>query len=309
MKIKLLYGADFHLRADRPRCRTEADWMATQAQALAWLADCVAKYKAPLLVGGDIFNTPQTTATVLGLLVNLANDCAGLGYGMSIIAGNHDLPYHDWALVDSCAYGVVNKIPSLFNPPTLILPDLSWSHFGEASEFRDDAAQIQLVHELVFPSKKDMPPNVNATSAADLLDRWPAAEIVLTGDYHQAFHFEQDGRHVINPGCLLRQTADLIDYKPGIFLLEWDTAAPGRTLKATQLLNPGEANTDLVDDSYLRREEVREERITAFAERVKMSGRVSLSFEDNVEAALKDTPMDADTTKMIQKLMGGHDEV
>ena len=60
----------------------------------------------------------------------------------------------------------------------------------------------------------------------------------------------------------------------------------------------------MVTDAYIQEANAREDRIGAFVEGVKKNGKISLSFTDNIEAALlKNKRMSKETVKMIHELI------
>jgi DNA repair exonuclease SbcCD nuclease subunit len=275
--MKAIISADWHLRADRPRCRLDTDWEASQECIVSYIVSMAEKYSAPLVIVGDVFDTPTVPHRIVSMFLKHVDD---VDEGVYVLPGQHDLPYHQWKNVESSAFG---NLWTLTASP--------WQHatgirdvgaLGSRELWGDppltDAGPILFLHTLVFPSAKDLPPNVEARTAAELLAEYPKARWIFTGDYHRAFHYEKAGRHVVNPGCITRQAADFKDYAPQVWIVDTDAG----TVEAIQLPEVG----DVVTDEYLRREEEREERISAFVETVKKSEGLTLDFLANVETAL-----------------------
>jgi len=277
--MKAVISADWHLRADRPRCRLDEDWEASQERIVIAIVAIAKKYNVPLVVVGDLFDSPTVPHRIVSMLLKHADD---VDEGVYILPGQHDLPYHQWKNVDSSAFG---NLWALTGSP--------WQH---ATGIRDVGAlggrelwgdpplttpdEIIFLHTLVFPSAKDLPPNVEARTAGELLAEYPKAKWIFTGDYHRAFHYEKNGRHVVNPGCISRQAADFKDYHPQVWAVDTDAGS----VEAVEL---PDTSADVVTDEYLRREEEREERITAFVETVKKSEGLTLDFLANVESMLE----------------------
>ena len=55
--MKLIITADWHIRATRPRCRIDNDWLETQRKALRQVLEISDKKGAPIMVVGDLFHS------------------------------------------------------------------------------------------------------------------------------------------------------------------------------------------------------------------------------------------------------------
>lgn len=272
--MKAIITADWHLRADKPRCRLDENWFVTQQHVLSFISEETKNRGVPLFVVGDIFNTPNVPSSIVNIALDCLLDILSTT-AVGILAGNHDLPYHSWANVNNSSFGILNRL----------FDDMGsygqWAHFGEAFDGAEED-KIRFIHALTFPDLDSIPSNAEAFTAPELLSEYPD-NWIFTGDYHHSFHYEKNGRHVINPGCILRQVADMIEYQPKICYV--DTEA-----EIVEWINIPD-NEAMVTDEYLRDAEEREDRISAFIEGVNQSGQVSLNFLDNLEAAMADNKM------------------
>ena len=216
--------ADWHLRATRPRCRIDDDWIGTQRNALNQIAELAGKYNCNVYCVGDVFHSNSDTSfECIQLVQDFSNKLCSFGRTLGILAGNHDLPYHSSGNLSRSAIGVllqsynVGYILDSINDTEQAL--VSASNFDED----DDMSAIYVFkHILVFPDLKSIPPNLDAVTAKELLAGFPNAQWIFTGDYHHQFHYEKRGRHVVNPGCLLRQASDMKDYQPGVYFVDTD---------------------------------------------------------------------------------------
>ena len=100
---KMIISADWHIRATRPRCRVDNDWLETQRKALRQVLEISLDKGVPIMVVGDIFHSNSDTSFECISMVQKLADCAG---GLYILAGNHDLPYHNSENLDKSAIGV-----------------------------------------------------------------------------------------------------------------------------------------------------------------------------------------------------------
>lgn len=271
MNKRFLISSDWHLRADRPRCRLDENWLLSQKVVVKQIVKAANDNDAALCIIGDLFHTPVVPPRIAIMFLHLIKKAKEV----YIIPGNHDLPYHSWDNVNDSTIGIIlktNFVTCLDSP----------------------ASDMVFLHQLVFKSKNDAPPNSKGTTAAELLDKYPDYKWIFTGDNHQSFIYEEEGRYVINPGCILRQKADLKNYQPKVFLIDTESEEVNEILLKDDI--------ELVTDTYLRKEEERKERIEAFIEIVQTSGSVSLDFHDNlIKGFYKLEPEVVDLVKFIME--------
>ena len=290
--MKLIATADWHIRATRPRCRIDEDWMQTQRKALQQLVKIAKEKEAPVFVVGDLFNSNSDTTFECIQMVQQTADQLGELY---VLAGNHDLPYHSSENIEKSAIGVLLNSQNIFsikNYMEHLLYDFSASNFDEED---NKAAEIVFKHVLCFPDVKSLPPNVDALTAKDLLSEFKNAQWIFTGDYHHNFHYEKNGRHVINPGCLLRQASDFKDYECGVYYVDTEN----EIVEFIPIID----NEQFIDDSYILKQEEREERIEKFVDKLKDTKNVSLDFIDNVHKAIAANKLSEEMINMLEELL------
>lgn len=272
--MKFIAAADTHLRYERPRCRTDADWLATQREALRKIYTFANEKGCPVLFAGDIFHSGREPNEIMDMfLAESKNNAVGM------IAGNHDLPYHSYQYVGRSSYGVIQRtIPEIQNLPN---SNVDAYHFDtESPEERGIcSSKILFLHELVFESEDEIPEFIKAKTAAQLLEEHPEYNWIICGDNHKAFHYSRKGRHVINPGTMLVQRADEIGYRTGVYFVDTELNIVER------LELPPDLNSAVSID-YLLTEEARNERVELFVNSVRDRGKLSLSFLDNMKDAI-----------------------
>ena len=303
--MRAIITADWHLREDKPRCRTDEDWRGTQEAAMKGIADAANAAGVPVVIVGDLFHRPTVPSWIISAFLRFAFSVKS---GVYVLAGNHDLLYHSIENLNASSFGV---LAALYGSGVVRHPsELGYAaHFGGVHETGPEGdPSVYFLHRLIFPSAGSIPPNVKAQTASELVEEvlkdFPGVRWIFTGDYHQKFIWEEPnpaGRgiiHVVNPGSLLRQAADQKEYAPGAYLVDTEAETVEEiTLKADSF-------ADLVTDEYLRTEEEREDRIASFVESVRSSGTVSLDFLANVENRLG-TVEDPAVKNMILSLIGG----
>lgn len=285
--MKFICTADWHIRATRPRCRIDNDWLETQKKALKQVLKISEDKGAPIIVVGDLFHSNSDTNFEC---INMVQKLADLAGGLYILAGNHDLPYHSSENIDKSAIGILLNSENVFKIEDYS-DEFSASNFDEEDNFE---AEIVFKHVLTIP-EDDKPDFVNCETPETLLEKFPKAKWIFTGDYHHNFHYEKNGRHVVNSGCLLRQVADMKDYQCGVYFVDTDE----EIVEFISIID----NEDLIDDSYILQENQRNERIESFVDKLRKTKGVSLDFLDNVYNEMKHNNFELDLAQVIDELL------
>jgi hypothetical protein len=283
---RLLITSDYHLSEQKPRCRLDEDWTKTQEGHLDFIAKTANKYKSPVCIVGDIFDRAIVTEKIKIIFLQFVDK---VKYGVYILAGNHCLPHHSWSNVNNSSFGVIWNSGKVHG-----LDELGKAaHFGEEIKGIDNG--LLFIHELVFKTSKDLPPNVNAKTSKDILDKYPEMKWIFCGDNHHSFNFEYKNRHLINSGCINRQASDFKTYQPIIYFVDTDK-------EIVEEINMPD-NEEIVDDSYIVEQNEKEERISAFVEKLKKNEAIELDFLKNIEKALLiNKKLSKETVSMINEL-------
>jgi len=280
-----------------PRCRKDPDWINTQKGHLEKVVSEANKRDCPAIIVGDVFNRAVVPESIKRLFIE---SCKNLSNSITVIPGNHDLIHHSMSNLKDSSIGVIIAIAELENvkivPMEVYYNECSWQNFGE--DVTNPGRDILFLHKLVFESPKDLPPGSNDPTAQELLDMYPGYTWIFTGDCHKPFHYEKNGRHVINPGHLNIQKANELD-PPLFFYVDTKKGIVEKILVGD--------NPELIDDEYLTDEEEKENRIGAFIERVEMNGNISLSFMDNIDQGLieKKSELGEDGVEIVHMLIEG----
>ena len=291
--MKLIITADWHIRATKPRCRKDENWMETQRKALNQIFEIANAKQCDVFVVGDIFHSNSDTNfecinMVQDFADRLEKECDSL---LCIIAGNHDLLYHSSENLNKSAIGI------LFNSQSIIPINkyyqgkysLSASNFDEED---DHDAEIVFKHTLTLPIKNPM---FESETPETLVEKFPNAKWIFTGDYHKAFDVKVNGCHVINPGCLIRQVSDMKDYQCGVYYVDTEE----EIVEFIPIID----NEELVDDSYITIQNEREERIDNFVSKLKDSKHLTLNFIENVENAIIENKISHELKNKINELL------
>lgn len=289
-----IISGDNHIRADLPRCRIDDNWEETQNKAIIELVEIANKKDCDLFIVGDLFDTANVPARIISMLIN---EFSKINNKVYILAGNHDLPYHSITNIENSSIGIFRNLSRKHHKIKFGMTEFGhWSNFN--GTVKGSESGILFIHKLIFDSAKSIPPNCAGITAAQFLEenkyKW-----VFSSDNHKCFHYEKNDRHIINPGCMIRQSSDEKEYKPSVFFVDTEKEIVERIY-----LND---NVEMVDDSYIKKENERDERIGAFVEQLKSSKKLSLSFLDNIEKAIEKNKkvLDKSIIDMINTLIQG----
>lgn len=294
---EFLTVSDLHLRFSAPRCRLDEDWMETQRKSLQFIAETANDLDVSIFIPGDIFNSAVASYQVVNLFIDFCKSVKNVVY---ILAGNHDLLEHSMENLDKSSIGILLNITELTEKLKTFeeVSNVSYANFGE--EIHNPGREILLLHKLVFKDKNSIPYGVEAFTAQEVLDEYPWAKIIITGDGHSSFvYIADDGRALINPGHMNVQKTNELDL-PMMYYVSIDKNKV-RSIKLPE-------NFDMITDDYIKEKEERKEKISAFVELFKKKGKISLSFEDNIEEGIllnKETLGDK-VISMIHFLLGGN---
>jgi DNA repair exonuclease SbcCD nuclease subunit len=174
-----------------------------------------------------------------------------------------------------------------------------WNHFN--CEVQGKKTGLLFQHRLVFENIKSMPPNVQAISAQELLKEHPDIDYIFLGDNHSAFHYEKNGKHVVNPGATIRQSVNEQSYKPSVYYVNTEKEIVERIYLHDDIA--------MVEDGYLVEETERINHIEAFVEKLKKNEVVELDFLSNIEnGLLVNKKLSKETVKMIRELCAINEE-
>jgi hypothetical protein len=191
--------------------------------------------------------------------------------------GQHDLQNHSLELVQKCGVYTLQLADALTildgthygqEPMGIVLPvDGSLKH----------AKEILVWHHLTYLSKPY--PGAEGGMAEGILRKYPMYSLVVCGDNHQSFAVEYQGRRLVNPGNITRQTADQADFQPRVVL--WYAA--DNSIEWVNL----PMQEGVISRSHIDKKDERDARIDAFVSKLNGEYVAELSFEQNLESYMK----------------------
>ena len=290
--FKGIITADWHLSQTLPRARCDEDWIKTQKKIVNQVYKKAMENNCDIFIVGDIFHSNgDTSYQIITIVQNLAKRLEKIGLKLYIICGNHDLLYHSSLNVNKSAVGVLLNSENIY-PVTEYSEDVAGANFDEETENK----RIVFKHVLAFKDDSEIPPNVDAITAKDLLSEYDKAKFIFLGDNHHSFVYKKGDRVVINPGCLIRRNADFKSYQPVIFYVDEENDV----IESYNIID----DEKFIDDSYILREKEKEERIQAFADKIGEVESVSLDYIENVKSAMLSSKLSGELKETIDELIG-----
>ena len=292
-KADLILCSDIHFREDTPTCWV-GDFQEEQWTAVEFISNLQKEHECPVIHGGDLFHHWKPSPWLLSMTIeHLPNK-------FHTIYGQHDLPQHNFALRNKSGIYALEKANVLnatfingahygFEPPTDHGCGIEYSEelglgFGHGRN-----KTILVWHHLTYQMKPF--PGAEGGMARGILRRYNQYDLIVTGDNHQAFVEEFEGRLLVNPGSLTRQKADQINFKPRVYLWYADTNT------VTPVYIP--IKDGVISREHIEEKEERNERISAFIEHLQDDYDITVSFEENIERFFNANPNIRDNIKDI----------
>jgi DNA repair exonuclease SbcCD nuclease subunit len=286
-EVDLILSADWHVRESIPTCRTD-DFPATLWRKIKYVADLAEKHGCFVMLAGDVFHHWKPSPNLLRMCME------HFPFGVHAVYGQHDLPQHNWNLREKSGLAALEASRTVE-----ILPTCSWGQEFEIDgqfiySFEIGARKILVWHKMVWQGKR-LWPGQEDPSAIALLKKYPEYDLILTGDNHKPFVEKHEGRLLVNPGSLTRQSAEQIDRTPRVYCYN----AESNTVWPEYL----PIENDAVSRLHLEERVERENRIEAFISKLEGEWDAGLSFEANLRRFLEANKVLDSTKAIIYKSM------
>jgi predicted phosphodiesterase len=271
----LIICSDIHLREDIPVSRTDDFW-AAQWKKLDFISNLQKKYNCSVIHGGDLFHHWKPSPFLISKAIQHLPD------KFLTIYGQHDLPQHNLELAYKCGINTLEKAGKI--------KILNGCHFGQEPTDSNSTPPILVWHTFNYQGKLPWP-DCPASTASKLLKKYPQFDLIITGDNHQSFVEELNGRILVNPGSMMRTTADQIDFRPSVYLYY----SKSNSVKRVYL--PIEA--DVISREHITRKEERDNRLESFISKLNTDWEADVSFEENVTRMMEENK----TKEAIKKIV------
>jgi DNA repair exonuclease SbcCD nuclease subunit len=265
----LIACSDLHLREDQPICRTDNFWN-TQWRKMDFIKNLQSQWNCPVICAGDVFHHYKTSPHLL------TETMKHLPAKFFACAGQHDLPQHSLDLMYKSGFGTLREAEYIKTANDWDLDiDIHFCHFGQDPPINLDKRKKHILvwHHLTYTTKPF--PGASGGMAEGILRKYNEFCTIFCGDNHQSFTVEYQGRRLVNPGSLTRQTADQADFKPRVYL--W--YAEDNSVQPVYL----PIQEGVISREHIEHKEERDKRIDAFVSKLDGEWEAGMSFEQNLE--------------------------
>lgn len=261
-RTDLILTGDWHIRDDTPVARTDNFWQ-TQIELLKWLKWLQKEKQCPIIHSGDLFDHWKPSPMLLAMLLEHIPD------QFYTIYGNHDLPQHNTDLAYKCGINVLEKAGKL-----KVLSGTHWGKKPKKATLKVGRKQILVYHVMTFLGECPWP-GCTDLSAKRLIKRLTDYSLVLTGHNHKTFQVQFKDTILYNPGSIMRQTADQIDFKPSVGLYN-------ATESTIEKLFIPESLVGMISREHLQENQEKVARYEAFLDKAKLIHNPGHSFRENM---------------------------
>lgn len=223
--MKILILSDCHLRDTNPRNRQD-NYYQTGLDKLDWCLGLAKINKCDfVLQAGDLTDNPRSSYKLIAAVLGLLHKYDIKVYG---ITGQHDRRHHtsDLSNVPMTVFQVILSKFELLNSDPICIDKLNiyGSSFGEEiPKILDETKfNILVTHRMIIGEDKLWEGQESYVTARTLLAK-NKFDLIVSGDNHQFFTSEYQGRHLLNLGSLLRSTSAQINHKPKVAIFDTDT--------------------------------------------------------------------------------------
>ena len=294
--MRMLLGGDWHFRHSNPKCRLDS-YPETISRKLKWLTELKDELNVPIISGGDItdlclYTAPKDIVASINLLEEMPP--------MAGICGNHDFVHRSAEYLDKSIISIFIKSGKMTHIQGHYDLDPNTRIFGfdygtggivhPAPEDLIDGTNIAIMHE--YTSKKENS-IFGKYVGKELLEEFSEFDIIFTSDNHVTFTEELDGRFLINPGSFLRMTADQIEHKPCVYLVDTES------MSFEQIFVPIEEG--IISRKHIEIQKDREDNMTSFVINMDNEYEVSETYEKNLELYITENRFDENEIILINK--------
>jgi len=288
----LLIAADTHIDDRQPLCRTD-DFRAAMIRKIKFLGKVQKRWDrpVPLVIAGDVFDRPnrQSLEVIVAALVSLPNF-----YG---VAGQHDLPGHSYDQLLRSALGILVSAgkTSILEPKKVTKVNKHFLLAGSSwAQPLPTVGDVAVLHRFTYMGRAPWPGCPKEARVSWLMNKLSAYKLIITGDNHKPFTYKhRDGRLLVNPGSMMRRTADQIKHRPRIYA--W--------YKKTNTVEPiyYPIKKGVVTRDHIDPKQELDKRINEFIARLDREYEVGLSFEKNMDEFLATNKVASPIKKIIQE--------
>lgn len=219
MTYRFIACSDLHIRPTAPENRVD-NFYETQKRKMRWLFKTAKEASADIICGGDVFDSPTVPYSVTKEYVRMARN---FNVRFLTVFGQHDLRYHAYksypntplsVMLSSLRTEHLDRQP--FENDEVCVQGTSWDM--KIPSIVPGKVNILAIHQMVTENGGLWPGHTDYTLSKDLTET-SGFDIVVSGDNHQSFATEHNGRYLFNSGSIVRLTKAQYDTKPRVALV------------------------------------------------------------------------------------------
>ncbi|GAG20357.1 unnamed protein product, partial [marine sediment metagenome] len=254
------------LRDSIPECRTD-DFIEEMLRKLDWICGRSGKLKCPLLIAGDLFHHWKPSPWLLAAAIVRFKKA----YEVFVVAGQHDLPQHQYELIEKSGLqvlenaGVIQVVPAgqfvMDKDGEFLLHGFPFgSEMKSSAHGNSTYPHVALCHVMTYKKKRPYP-GCEEDNSKKLMKKLNHFDLIVTGDNHETFVDIREEQLLVNAGSMMRTTAIQEEHEPSIFFWYADEG------EVEQIKIP--IKKDVVSRDHLDVQSDRKDRIDAFVKRMK----------------------------------------
>jgi len=270
--MKLCICGDLHLTENKPKSRVD-DYVKAQESKVAFIAETTKRYNARfILQPGDFCDKYEIKDKFKTRWIKNLRHLTNI----VCVAGQHDLRYHT-SDISNTPLGVLeeaigftllhsnNSKPCALSPQT----DVYGAGWGRTMPkvINTKKFNILLTHRMIVIDKL-WAEQEHYEIAGTFLRRYKDFDLVVSGDNHNSFFYNNKDKWLINCGSLMRSNIDQGDHEPCIWIFDTETK------KAEKILIPVEPFKNVVNLKRVEYEKKKNEKLDVLAQSLKKKSRL-----------------------------------
>jgi len=313
--MKIVCLGDLHLLWDKPIGRKD-DAHKVQMGKVKFVLDWAANNKAIILQPGDFFDTSRSwhlTSAYSEFFgsYNLVRDNP-IGGLLFAVYGQHDTYMYSESTRHATGLGVLiaNRLVQLLNEKVIQLEsyiNIYGASFGQEipkPKVKKDQLNILVIHKMIVGNEKlgYWQKDGDFVYAENFLDDHKEYDLIVCGDCHRKFMFEQDGRFIVNSGPLFRKEADtynLTKASPGFWVYNTDD----KNLEWVDV--PHESADKILSRQHIERQEEIDDAMEVFVSKMKVNDdeMTSVDFRSNLISFLEKNKVEKGVKSILSEVM------
>lgn len=288
-KADFILSADWHLTTTTPECRTD-DFIDAQRKKVEFIFNLAARENCPIIIAGDLGDKAQWANSLLEWFISQVQEFQVTIY---CVPGQHDLPQHRLEAMKKSGIGVLfaSKVISMNSP------NIQFFGYGEQiSSSSSSSKRIAVLHQMVI-KEKELWPGQKAPKAISLLKKYPCYDLIVTGDNHQSFVEEYEGRNLVNPGSLMRIAANQDSHKPAVYL--WYQSS-NTVIPVFLPIEEG-----VVSRKHIEITQERDKRLESFVMKLRERYEISLDFRTSIKNYFQENRTRASVREKVWRAVEG----